>query len=163
MIRDAKASDVPAIIAFLQERYRSTHYAKSGLAQIDVVFTKKLLLMAIHRHGHKTENACWVQVVDRFGRVCGLMLATLARVYVIGNRLMATDVFFVVNDTARATDAGELLQGMFEWAKRSPACVEIRCGATAVIGDPARTGKMLERFGMEPYGSLHRLEIKRAA
>ena len=163
MIRDAKAVDIPAIVGFLAECYGRSHYAKTGVAHIDVIHTKKLLLMAIHRHDHKTENACWCQVVEHAGQICGLMLATLARVYVIGDRLMATDVLFVVNGFAQPQDAGQLIKNMISWAKRSPACIEARCGATAVIGDPERTAKLFERFGMEPYGSLHRLEIERKA
>jgi hypothetical protein len=129
VIRDARAVDIPAILAFLVDRYACSHYAKAGIAQIDIMHTKKLLLMAIHRHNHKTENACWVQVVEQAGQICGLMLATLARVYVIGNRLMATDVLFVVNGFAQAHEAGQLIKNFIQWGKRSPACVEIRCGA----------------------------------
>lgn len=163
MIRAAKAVDIPAIIAFLQDRYRDTHYAKAGSAEIDVMHAKKLLVMAIHRHDHKTENACWVQVVEHNGRICGLMLATLARVYVIGDKLMATDVLFTVNPFAEPTDALQLLKGMIQWAKRSPQCIEIKCGATALIGDPERTANLFAHFGFAPYGSLHRLELERAA
>lgn len=163
MIRDAKAVDIPAIVSFLAECYGRSHYAKTGTAQIDVIHTKKLLLMAIHRHDHKQENACFVQVVERAGQICGLMLATLARVYVIGNRLMATDVLFVVNALAEPHEAGQLVKNMISWARRAPACIEVRCGATAVISDPERTAKLFERFGMVPYGSLHRMEIERKA
>ncbi len=163
MIREARAVDIPGILAFLAECYGRSHYAKTGAAQIDVVHTKKLLLMAIHRHNHKTENACWVEVVEHAGQICGLMLATLARCYVIGDRLMATDVLFVVNGFAQAHEAGQLIKNMISWAKRSPACIEVRCGATAVIDDPERTAKLFERFGMKPYGTLQRLELERAA
>lgn len=161
MIRDAKAVDIPAILLLLVEFYSRSHYAKAGVAQIDVVHTKKLLLMAIHRHNHKTENACWTQVVENAGQVCGLMLATMARVYVIGDRLMATDLFLVANGFAQPHEAGLLVRNMIQWAKRSPACIEVRCGATAVIEDPERTAKLFERAGMKPYGTLHRMEFER--
>lgn len=163
MIRDANAVDIPAIMALLVECYGRSHYAKAGRAQIDIVHTKKLLLMAIHRHDHKTENGCWTQVIENAGQVCGLMLATLARVYVIGDRLMATDVLFVANGFAQPHEAGLLIRNMVQWAKRSPACIEVRCGATAVIEDPERTGKLFERFDMKPYGTIHRMEFERAA
>lgn len=163
MIRDAKAVDIPAIIGFLVDRYACSHYAKAGLAQIDVMHTKKLLLMAIHRHNHKTENACWVQVVEHAGQICGLMVATMARVYTIGDKLMATDVLFATNGFAQPSDAGRLLLGMVQWAKRSPYCTEIKCGVTSIIGDPERAGKLLQRLGMERYGSIFRMEIERKA
>ncbi|ESZ60640.1 hypothetical protein NL532_24015 [Mesorhizobium sp. C120A] len=163
MIRNANAVDIPAILLLLVECYGRSHYAKAGVVQVDVMHTKKLLLMAIHRHDHQTENGCWIQVIENGGQICGLMLATLARVYVIGDRLMATDVLFVANGFAQPHEAGQLAKNMIQWAKRSPACIEVRCGATAVIEDPERTARLFERLGMKPYGTIHRLEFERAA
>lgn len=162
MIRPAKATDIPAIVAFLIECHARSHYG-CGPVNIDVVHTKKLLLMAIHRHDHKTENACWAEVVEHAGQICGLMVATMARVYAIGDKLMATDVIFATNGFAQPSDAARLLLDMVQWAKRSPYCFEIRCGVTSVIGDPERAGKLLQRLGMKPYGTIHRLELERKA
>lgn len=163
MIRRAKAIDIPAIVQFLLDEYRTTHYAQTGSASVDVVFTKHLLLKAIHRHGHQSENATWVEVAERNGIITGLMLATLQRVYAIGDRLMASDLFYVVNGLASPTDAALLALRMIEWAKASPWCIEVKCGSTAIKGDAERGGKMLQRLGLKPYGSLFRLEFDRTA
>lgn len=160
-IRPAKAVDIPAIVNFLVECHARSHYGGSAV-NVDVQHTKKMLLMAIHRHDHRTENACWAEVVEHAGQICGLMVATMARVYAIGDKLMATDVIFATNGFAQPTDAGRLLLGMVQWAKRSPYCVEVKCGATAVIGDPERAGKLLQRLGMKHYGTIFRLELERA-
>lgn len=156
MIRDARAQDIPGIVAFLLDRHALTHYAKDGNAQIDVVHTKKLLMTSVHRHGHKTENATWVQVAEQNGIICGLMLATLARAYSIYDKLMATDLFFITSELANPRDALDLMRNMVNWAKRSPHCIEVRCGVTSIIGDPARSGRMLEMMSMEPYGGIYR-------
>ncbi|TIW28667.1 MAG: hypothetical protein E5V63_04090 [Mesorhizobium sp.] len=161
-VRPAKAVDIPAIVSFLVECHARSHYGSSGV-NVDVVHTKKLLLMAIHRHDHKTENACWAEVVEHAGQICGLMVATMARVYMIGDKLMATDVLFATNALAQPSDAGRLLLGMVQWAKRSPYCTEIKCGVTSIIGDPERAGKLLQRLGMERYGSIFRMELERKA
>jgi hypothetical protein len=84
----------------------------------------------------------------------------LARVYVIGDRLMATDVLFVANGFAQPHEAGQLIKNMIQWAKRSPACIEVRCGATAVIEDPERTARLFERSGMKPYGTSTEWNLK---
>lgn len=161
MIRDARAVDIPAIINFLEDRHALTHYAKDRTASIDVVHTKKLLLMGIQRHGHKSENATWCQVVDNNGIICGLMLATLTRAYAIYNRLMATDLMFITNSMAGPKDAMQLLRNFVMWAERSPACIEVRCGATAIISDPERVGKLLRRAGMKSYGSIWKMDISK--
>lgn len=163
MIRDAEATDIPGIISLLEDGYKKTHYAENGLAQIDVPYTKQLLLLSIVRHGQTIENSTWVQVVERKRLIVGMMLASLARVYVIGNRLMASDVLFHVNKLAAPSDAATLALNMVAWARRSPFCVEIRCGTTAVHGDPTASGKMLEKLGLKPYGNIYRLELQRAA
>lgn len=163
MIRAGKASDVPAVVDLLAELYGESHYARTGVASIDRQFTKELLLTALFHHGRTGEGAAWFEVAEHDERIVGLMLATLARVYVIGNKLMATDVLFTVNGKAGLADAPTLALNMLAWAKTAPLCVEARCGTTAVIGDPERAGQMYSRLGMKRYGALWRMEFERAA
>ena len=101
VIRDAKYVDIHAMTFFLQEGYARSHYAKSGIVNVDVNETKRLLGAGLGRHGHKGIGACWLQVADNDGSIDGLMYATLARVYGIGDRLMATDLFWVTSERAR--------------------------------------------------------------
>jgi len=161
VIRNGKATDIPALIAFMQMGYERTHYARERNVHIDVAEAKKLFAVAAMRHGHLSLGATWFQVAETNGIITGLILGSLARVYVIGNKLMASDLFWTVNELAEPSDAMALMAGMIEWAKRSPECVEIRCGTTAIMGDPAKAGVLLRRAGMSPYGSIYRMEIGR--
>lgn len=161
MVRDAMFADIPAIVMVLQEAYLRTHYAKSGLAEMDTPEAKRLLVASIQRHGGKNGGSTWVQVSETDGAVTGFILGTLARVYSIGDRLMATDLFWLTSPAADPLDAMRLMRGMIEWASGVPHCVEIHCGTTAIMNDPAGAGKMLERLGMEQYGNLYRMEIAR--
>lgn len=161
MIRDAKAVDIPAIVAFLRECHARSHYA-GGPVRVDEQYTKELLVQAIFRHGHVGEGGTWGQVAEHDGKVCGLILGTLQRVYCIGDKLFASDLFWIVNDEAKPGDAMALLRGMIKWARRAPLCVEVRCGATAVVKGPQRAGRMLEAAGMKHYGQIYRLDIDRA-
>jgi hypothetical protein len=160
MIRNATFSDIPAIVSFLQLTYLRTHYAMSGLAEIDVPETKRLLMNGIQRHGGKHGGACWVQVSDNGAAIDGLMLGTLARVYSIFNRLMVTDLFWVTSEEADARAAIGLMRGMLDWAKTCPLVIEAHCGTTAIInGDPGKAGKILEHLGMKTYGNIYRMEF----
>jgi hypothetical protein len=99
-------------------------------------------------------------VVDNDGRVDGLMYATLARVYGIGDKLFATDMFWATSERASPADALLLMKNMIGWAKTCPLVIEVRCGVTAVINDrPEVTGRLLKRMGMQDYGSIHRLDL----
>lgn len=162
MIRNATFSDIPAIVRLLQEAYLETHYAKSGLAEIDEAEAKRLLLASIQRHGQKHGGACWVQVADNGAGIVGFILGTLARVYSIGNKLMATDLFWVVNKHAEPRDAVSLMRGMVDWAKDCPACIEAKCGTTAIIADdPEAATRLLGQIGFKQYGLISRLEFAR--
>lgn len=159
MIRRAQATDIHEIVDFLQRGYAKTHYALEGLARIDETFTKQLLVKSVVQHGMLSENGTWFEVVEDKDGICGLMLATLARVYVIGDRLMATDVLFLVDERAQISDAPELIDHMVAWAYRSPACIEVRCGTTNIISGHQRAGRMLEKLGLTLYGNIYRAAL----
>lgn len=161
MIRPGTALDINATVDLLAEFYAASHYARTGAAAIDRAYAKELLLTSLFYQGKATEGATWFEVSERDGKIVGLMLARLTRVYVIGDRLMASDVLFVVNRQAGLADAPTLALNMLGWARSVPLCVEARCGTTAVIGDPERAGQMYSRLGMQRYGSLWRMEFER--
>lgn len=159
MIRDAKFADIPAIVSLLGMAYLKTHYAASGIAGIDIPEAKRLLVNSIQRHGGKNGGATWVQVAEHGGAITGLMLATLTRVYSIGDRLMATDLFWLSSPEADPRDAERLMRAMIDWARQSPHVVEINCGTTAIMNDPEAAGLMLKRIGLSQYGNMYRMEI----
>ena len=157
MIRDAKYSDIPGIVEFLKGSYLRTHYAESGEVGIDIKEAKRLLVQSIQRHGNSNGGGCWVQVAETDGIVTGLLLGTLARVYVIGDKLMATDVFWVTSPMADPRDAGNLMRTFIKWAFSCPHVIEARCGTTSIIGDPEEGGTILKRIGFNDYGRIYRL------
>ena len=162
MIRDANFSDVPAIVRLLQEAHLRSHYAKDGTAAIDEAETKRLLVTAIQRHGHKTGGGCWVQVSDFGAGINGLILGTLVRVYAIYDKLMASDIFWLTNEHADPRAALGLVKGFVAWAKSSPHVIEIKCGTTSIISDdPAKAGRILEHMGMKPYGNIYRMGFEK--
>lgn len=160
MIRNANFSDIPAVVRIIEWAYRSTPYALKGLASVDVGEAKRLLMNSIQRHGGKNGGACWVQVADSGAAVTGFILGTLTRVYSVGDRLMATDLFWICTDEADPRDGPALMRGMLGWAKENPAVVEITCATTSVMGvDPAKAGALLERLGMSKFGNIYQLRV----
>jgi hypothetical protein len=161
MIRPANFSDIPAIVTLVLSGFEQSHYAKEKEVGVHVPELKKLLVAGVGRHGYKNGGGTWVQVAETEGVVTGFIFGTLARVYAIGDKLMATDLFWYCNPVTSPKDAVGLLDGMREWAKSCPDVVEIKCGATAALGDPERVGKLLVSKGFEPYGGLYRQKIER--
>lgn len=157
-VRNAAFSDIPRIVLLLEEGFSRTHYAKSGLGGIDRAEAKRLLTTAVHRHGHKTGGGTFIQVSEKDGAIEGLILGTLARVYSIGDRLMATDLFWSASERVPPADPFKLMKNMVEWAWSCPDVVEVTCGTTAIIQDPEAAGRMLERLGLTRYGVIWRGE-----
>ena len=161
LIRDANFSDIPGIVSLLRDAYQKTHYARSGVASIDEKETKRLLVQAIQRHNGVNGGACFVQVSETDGQVRGLILGTMTRLYSIGNKLSATDLFWLASPDVFPADPAQLMRNMVAWAERAPACVEVKCGTTAIMQDPEAAGMILNRMGFEPYGRIWRSEIER--
>lgn len=161
MIRDANFTDIPSIVSLLRDAYQKTHYARSGIASIDEKETKRLLVQAIQRHNGVNGGACFVQVSVTNGQVRGLIFGTMTRLYSIGDKLSATDLFWVCDPDVYPSDPAQLMRNMVAWAERSPACVEVKCGTTAIMQNPEAAGMILKRMGFEPYGRIWRSEIER--
>jgi hypothetical protein len=160
MIRPASFSDIPGIVLFLQGRFLHTHYAASGIAAIDVAETKRLLMQSIQRHGGKHGGATWICVAEKDGNIEGLVLGTLARIYSIFDRMMATYLFWLASEKCDPQDTILLIKSMIMWAKSCPGVVEIHCEPTAAIADDlAKAAKILEHMGMKPYGTFYRMEL----
>ena len=157
MIRPAKFIDIPEIVALLHRAFLRSHYARDGVGEIDVKEAKRLLVESIRRHGLIGIGGTYVMVSETAGMIRGLILGTLHRVYSIGNRLMATDLFWVADEDVEPADPYRLMKGMIEWASAAPAVAEIRCGTTAAIAvDPGAAGVILKRLGLVEYGNLYR-------
>lgn len=160
-IRDANFSDIPQMLELILYGYGRSHYAKDCRVKVDEKYTKGLLVKGIQRHGHKTGGGCFAQVAENECGVTGLVVGTLNRVYGIGDKLMASDLFWVSRTgVADPTDAPRLMRNMVEWARSNPEVIEIICAVTSVVeDDPRRPGLILERLGMKHYGGIWRMEL----
>lgn len=156
MIRDARFEDIPAIMAVIRWGYQQSDYAKKGLCGLDEKEAKRLLVNAIQRHGRGRNAGSFVQVAERDGKVEGFIVGILSRVYHIGDRLMASDLFWLCTPMVPPRDPRRLMRNMIEWGKGVDGVIEIRCGTTAILGDPERAGAILRSLGLEPYGAIYR-------
>ena len=161
MIRDAKFSDIPGIADLLKEQFRKSHYCRDGTVGVDEMETKRLLVAAIQRHGGRQGGSTFVQVAENNGIICGVIVGTLQRVYSIGDKLMATDLFWTANGMVDPRDPERLMRNMIDWARKSPNVAEVKVGATKVIeAEPERVGRLLGKVGMQNYGTIFRMEVR---
>lgn len=158
-VRDAKFADTPAIVHLLHEMYLKSPYV--GRDEIDDRLARSTVMQSIQRHGLMRDGGCWVQVAEIGGdrRVVGFIIGMLDRVYHIGTKLMATDLFYYANDDADPKDAIRLLDNMIQWAESNPQVAEIKLGAVDTVGDYRRTEKLFQRRGFTQCGVIYSKEV----
>lgn len=154
MIRQARLQDIPELMRLLRNAHAGSHYATQ--CGIDDVAAKGLLMQVI---AGAWEGQTFAEVAEAAGTVEGFILGHTAPVYLIGDRQMATDLFWLASKRVDPRDPRRLMANMIAWARSRPDVIEIRCGATPVLQEPDKAGRMLKRLGLEPYGSFYRMEI----
>ena len=154
MIRPAKHQDIPRCRAILRGMGERSDYAGTRCG-FDEQEATRLLVHAVQQHG----AGAFFEVAEHGGEVEALIVGILSRVYCIGTKLRASDLFWVATDNANPRHAKKLMKNMIAWARTNPDVVEVYCGATAVVQDPDRAGRILESLGMKHYGAIYRLPV----
>lgn len=159
VVRPARFADLPRLVEIMAEAYEQTHYARNGLVGFEPAAARSIIGQSIQRHGAPTASGRYVAVTERGGRAEAFIIGVVDRIYHVGDRCSATDLFWLRSPASPATDGVKLLPGFVAWAKHHPLVVEITCGTTDILGDHRRVGRVLQRAGFTPYGSIYRLEI----
>lgn len=158
MIRRAKFGDIPRLIEIMTEAHKQSIYADE---EMDLPYTKSLLVNALQRSGNTTENATLFLVAVNDDVVEGFILGLLQRLYHVGKNLSATDMFWYATKRVNPQDPDKLMRFFHRWAEKNPRVVSIDNAVTGLLGDYERPAKMLVRMGSEKYGLIYRKEIKR--
>lgn len=155
-IRRATFSDINGIMDLLHDAYDRSIYR--GKTEIDEREARALVMRSMQRHGGANEGSTWVAVSEWDGKIQGLILGVLSRVYNIGIHLSCTDIFWVCTEDVPPTDPWKLYNSMLKWAGKNPKVIEIVPGVTGAMMDYERSGKIFVRHGFEPFGTIYRKE-----
>lgn len=123
MIRPALTTDVFAIADILCERAKDSRY--HGITAPDPKLARQMFAQAVQRHGGTTEGATFLMVNETDGEIDAFMFGTLNRIYVVGDKLGASDVFLLGKTDCDPRAMGRLVRAYLDWAESSPKCVEI--------------------------------------
>lgn len=153
MIRGARFSDVPRIVDLLCEMHLASKYA--GKVDVSRKAAHALIQQCVTRHGGLHEGGALVVVAEHDGTVEGFMVGMLDRVYHIGDRLAANDVFLHVTDKASKLDVGRLFKEYMSWAASNPKVHEIRASWTDTMEGASDIGKLYECNGFRQCGAIY--------
>ena len=154
MIRPAKHQDIPRCRAILRQTHERSHYAGTECG-FDEKEATRLLVHAVQQHG----AGAFFEVAEREGEIEAFIVGVLSRVYCVCTKLRASDLFWVATDRVNPRHPRKLMKNMIAWARTNPDVVEVYCGATAIVQDAEKAGRILGRLGLQHYGSIYRMPI----
>lgn len=155
MIRPAKFVDAPALMGLLRGLYARSKYA--GRVEICEKALENTVLGLIGGMNQPGPSGTHVSVSEEDGKVVGFIAGALSRVYGIGDKLGASDVFLV--NEGRATGAVGLIDAYIAWASANPKVIEIGLSWADTLPDASRVAAIYERKGFYLAGELYVLPL----
>lgn len=148
MIRPAKFGDIPRLAELMAQMHQASVYADR--TQVDPKYVKSFLMRFIQRHGGQHEGGTAVYVADNGETVTGFIIGLLDRIYHIGEKLMAVDVFWY----GEGREMLKLLDAYIEWASAVPNVIEIKLSETDAINDGDGVRAVYARRGFRQCGTI---------
>ena len=157
MIRPALTTDVFAIADILCERAKDSRY--HGITAPDPKLARQMFAQAVQRHGGTTEGATFLMVNETDGEIDAFMFGTLNRIYVVGDKLGASDVFLLGKTDCDPRAMGGLIDAYVRWAEASPKVVEIGLSWADTLPDTETITKDYERRGFTLRAKTYSREV----
>ena len=157
MIRPARHVDVWRIVELLVKKQGESVYA--GRVSVDEPAARKLVTSLIQRHGGSNDGAACVFVAEQDDTICGFIIGALSRVYLIGDKLVAQDMFLVADDGAPAFACSKLIDAYIAWAEACPKVIEINLSWTDILETGPAMGAVYERKGFVRCGAVYRRNL----
>lgn len=153
MIRRATASDLPRLYDLLLEIQQKSKYFPD--IEVDERAARSLLMTGIQRNGSMHDGGSLMLVEERSGNVEGFIMGMLDRIYHIGTRLCANDIYLYCTDAASKTAALRLAKGYIDWAMGNPKVAKIMLSWTDALGvDGESIGRMYGGLGFHKVGEI---------
>lgn len=154
MIRPAVHSDQPRLYELFMDMYRVSEYPARDIG-VSEPSAKGLIRDCIARNGRINDGGVLLNVYERDGQIYGFMLGILQRIYMIGNRLEAQDVFLFCTPDAPRGAWGRLVRAYVEWAASNPKVADIALSWTDVAGvDGEKLSRVYKRLGFTRRGEI---------
>lgn len=161
-VRAARTTDVFRLTEMLCDQQAASRYA--GLVNVDDKYTRAMLARMIQRHAGQFDGGTLVNVVEnREGVIEAFCVGALSRVYLIGDKLVAQDIFLCSDKAASERAALKLLALYVQWAAGNPNVFEINLSHTDALPTGERMGPIYERIGFQRCGAIYRRDARPVA
>ena len=159
-LRPARTVDVFRLVELLVAKQAQSIYA--GRCKVDQLVARQTLARMIQRHGGTHDGASCVFVVENGEEVIqAFCVGALDRVYHIGEKLVAQDVFLVADAGAPLAATLMLVDAYLGWAESCPDVLEINLSWTDVVGVSPAIEQLYARKGFTRCGAIFRRAVER--
>lgn len=155
MIRPARFTDQPAIERLIRGQHSASKYA--GRVGIADKALEALVLGMIAQAGQNGPQGSHVAVAVRDGKVTGFVAGVLDRVYHVGDRLTANDLF-LVNSGSLADTLG-LVDSYVGWARSNPRVIEIMLSWSDALPGAEGIAALARRKGFVKSGEMFEMRL----
>jgi hypothetical protein len=156
MIRDAKFADIPAMAKLLTAMHSRTKYAsRSGINEKAL---DQMLMGLVAGQKQNGPGASFVQVVETDGEVVGFMAGHLNRIYNIGDKLCAADLF-LTNDSKNIRDTLSIVDNYIAWAKKNPKVIEVGLSWSDALPNAKDIANIYKRRGAVLVGEQYEIRL----
>lgn len=156
MIRPYKTFDYRALDGLIRRQHAASKYA--GRVQISDKALDGLLMSMVAQQGQHGPQGSHISVAVRDGKVVGFIAGVLDRVYHIGNKLTANDLFFV-NEGGSVGDTFGLIDSYVAWAKANRKVLEIMLSWSDTLPGAERVAELYVRKGFVKVGEMFEMRL----
>jgi hypothetical protein len=154
MIRLAALGDIARLRELFMEMYRASEYPARDVGVSEPAL-QALLRDAVIRNGRTNDGGALVNVAEKDGEIVGFMIGTLQRVYCVGNRLEAQDMFLYCTPEAPARASARLIDAYLRWALSNPKVADVALSWTDVAGvDGEKIERLYASRGFKRRGAI---------
>lgn len=154
MIHPATTANAKAIKALIRRQHLGSKYAdRCGISDKALDGIVDGMIAQQNQHG---PQGSYVAVALQDGIVTGLLAGVLERVYHIGDKLTAADLFFV-NESGKVGDTLALVDAYVAWARRNRRVIEIMLSWNDALPGADRVAKLFTHKGFAKTGEMYEL------
>ena len=155
-MRPARFSDIPALLKLLRSSHERSKYA--GRTDLHEKAMEQMLTGLVAGQTQQGVGATYLQVAETDGKVTGFVAGMLNRVYNIGTKLVANDLF-LVNEAGSLKTTMALIDGYIAWARANPKVIEVGLSWSDALPGANIIADIYRRKGAHMVGEQYEIRL----
>lgn len=134
----------------------SKYHGRVGIAEKAM---EAMLASLVAQQGQRGPQGSYCAIAELNGRVTGFMVGMLDRVYHIGDKLTANDVYLWVRPRESPIHTMYLIRGYLAWARAIRQVAEIKLSWTDTLPGAERLGRLYRKVGAVKAGEIYEIRV----